>query len=479
MLNPTGVFLAAQAAALKAAVNQIQATATLGQQQGTPGNDVYRGSKGADRFNGGAGDDVIYGDGGNDELYGGKGDDVIDGGKGNDTLSGNLGDDKIFGGDGNDRLSGGDGDDLLLGGKGADLLDGGSGVNIAHGQEGNDKLVGARDGSGTLDGGTGDDVFNLAGSQYTIVGGEGFDTLDLSSMPTTGQGPRKAGVGFLLSNGFITGNEYNTYFLSIEKFVGTSGADHFYLGGLDDFSVYGGKGDDFFFFDSYSGNFSGDEGNDTYFYSKNDTSIHRITYKSGHDTLMIQTTKKYTIESDGQDIIVSFRSPDEGFDRGKIIVSGAAEAYKKGLFGIAQVWEAPETGFYNVRAVGGAVNLSLGENLVGGAMNDTFSVYQPWALFQYDTSVMTGGGGSDTFILGSNGGTVRVTDYRLAQRDKIIFDETTGVRSFKQLTDEGVFNAAGFQISVATGANATTDYFIAGVDRATLTKAYNDGLILF
>ncbi len=60
---------------------------------------------------------------------------------------------------------------------------------------------------------------------------------------------------------------------------------------------------------------------------------------------------------------------------------------------------------------------------------------------------MTGGGGADTFILGANGGTVRITDYQVLQRDKIVFDDTTGIQSFKQLMDKGVFSKDGFRIS--------------------------------
>ncbi len=133
MLNPTGVFLAAQAAALKRRSIRSRRPRRWASSKARPATTSTEAPRRGplQRRRRRRRDLRLRRQ---RRLYGGKGDDVIDGGKGNDTLSGNLGDDKIFGGDGNDRLSGGDGDDLLLGGKGADLLDGGSGVNIAHGR---------------------------------------------------------------------------------------------------------------------------------------------------------------------------------------------------------------------------------------------------------------------------------------------------------------------------------------------------------
>jgi hypothetical protein len=53
---------------------------------GTPKNDVLRGSAGADTINGKAGNDKLYGNAGNDTLVGGSGNDTLVGGPGSDKL---------------------------------------------------------------------------------------------------------------------------------------------------------------------------------------------------------------------------------------------------------------------------------------------------------------------------------------------------------------------------------------------------------
>ena len=80
---------------------------------GTDGDDVLRGTNGAD---------VIMGLGGDDRIDGLNGDDVICGGAGDDDLRGSNGVDTLLGGFGEDDLSGGNGDDRLVGGPGRDVL---------------------------------------------------------------------------------------------------------------------------------------------------------------------------------------------------------------------------------------------------------------------------------------------------------------------------------------------------------------------
>ena len=87
---------------------------------GTPGDDVLRGTSGAD---------VIQGRGG---------DDVIRAGLGNDVVCGARGSDVLVGGDGGDRLLGQAGDDTLKGGDGKDVLDGAAGLDVGNGGPGDD-----------------------------------------------------------------------------------------------------------------------------------------------------------------------------------------------------------------------------------------------------------------------------------------------------------------------------------------------------
>jgi len=80
---------------------------------GTPDDDLFIGSGGANVFFGLDGDDDIRGNGGADRLYGEPGSDEIRGGKGNDRLWGGPDGDFIWTGGGSDRAWGGGGDDVI------------------------------------------------------------------------------------------------------------------------------------------------------------------------------------------------------------------------------------------------------------------------------------------------------------------------------------------------------------------------------
>jgi len=172
---------------------------------GTSGDDVLRGTEGADVIVGLGGDDLILGLGARDLICGGPGDDRIVGGDASDILSGGLGDDaldgggqlfdrvsfveadgpveadlavgiatgegddtleglrqvegtpfddlirgddelnNLYGGGGSDLLDGRGGWDWLYGGAGDDLLRGGRGRDRLEGEDGNDELVGGPD----------------------------------------------------------------------------------------------------------------------------------------------------------------------------------------------------------------------------------------------------------------------------------------------------------------------------------------------
>jgi Ca2+-binding RTX toxin-like protein len=132
----------------------------------TAGDDVIRGTSGADTINalGGndticslQGDDIVDGGDGFDKIFAGLGTDIITGGVGNDKLVGGPGNDNIRGGNGNDRIQGGDGDDVLYGENGLDRVAGGDGNDILRGGKFADELLGGL-GRDLLYGGEGDDV---------------------------------------------------------------------------------------------------------------------------------------------------------------------------------------------------------------------------------------------------------------------------------------------------------------------------------
>lgn len=88
---------------------------------GGSGNDLLIGDDDANNFDGGNGDDQLIGAGGDDILLDGFGSDRLDGGGGNDRLGVQNNGDRAMGGPGNDtlsgatgaRLDGGDGDDTF------------------------------------------------------------------------------------------------------------------------------------------------------------------------------------------------------------------------------------------------------------------------------------------------------------------------------------------------------------------------------
>lgn len=111
------------------------------------------------------------------------------------------GNDVLNGGNGNDQLFGNGGNDILNGGAGSDLLNGGAGVDTANYSDSNRGIV-ADITTGVVTTGTDtdtlvsierivgsnhDDVFAFAnptpGATYTIEGGNGYNTVDLSQFP--------------------------------------------------------------------------------------------------------------------------------------------------------------------------------------------------------------------------------------------------------------------------------------------------------
>ncbi|WP_162551116.1 calcium-binding protein [Paenibacillus tepidiphilus] len=99
------------AAALRAAVLNVNGTEANESLTGYEMNDVLRGYGGDDTLSGNAGADDLDGGAGSDTLYGNSGTDRLSGGSGTDTLYGGLGDDVLDGGAGNDTLYGGDSND--------------------------------------------------------------------------------------------------------------------------------------------------------------------------------------------------------------------------------------------------------------------------------------------------------------------------------------------------------------------------------
>jgi Ca2+-binding RTX toxin-like protein len=132
----------------------------------TNGDDVVKGTSGADTLHLLNGDDKGYGRGGNDIILGDE-----TGPGGNDFISGGAGNDRVFGMAGNDTVNGDSGNDVVHGGDGVDVMNGGAG---------NDTLDDAPRGGATagdhLNGGAGnDDIYSRDGKRDYVDCGSGND----------------------------------------------------------------------------------------------------------------------------------------------------------------------------------------------------------------------------------------------------------------------------------------------------------------
>lgn len=146
-------------------------------------------------------------------------------------------------GDSDDRLLGRAGNDTLLGGDGNDKLDGGSGDDELLGGDGNDLLLPGKGGADAMDGGKGIDTVSYA--NFVPTGAIGI-TLQLNPV---GEIAHEDAAGDTFRN--------------VERFVGTSAKDYFYMFRQDvarGYSVFGGDGDDAIRVDG--GTMRGGEGND-------------------------------------------------------------------------------------------------------------------------------------------------------------------------------------------------------------------------
>ena len=239
------------------------------------------GSAHADRLTGDGAMNLLRGGEGDDTLAGGAGADTLDGGTGSDfadyaasadavsVVLGNTGPqsggdaegdrlvaiegaigsalgDTLWGDNAGNTLDGGGGDDYLYGGYGSDRLIGGTG---------NDTLV-SRDVQGTLDGGEGDDRFEVSWAEgvgsHQIAGGDGSDTVVLDVAGQVGWlrlDSLSSGVEFVRVSGgaasVVGSGAAETMIAGTDRvlFSGAGGNDSL-RGGAGDDDLYGGDGDD-------------------------------------------------------------------------------------------------------------------------------------------------------------------------------------------------------------------------------------------
>ena len=360
--------------------------------------------------------DTVHTDGIGGTIYGGDGNDVMIG-------TGSNGISYFFGGKGNDSITigyplhsyvdAGDGDDVIT----VNSNGYGSGTGILGG-DGNDTFyLNGSTGGTVIDGCGGDDVFYANGSHFSILGGEGNNTVNetgsdnyysnvsntlslLTELDFSGAGDTKtitiAGVTYTITCGRITNKPdsenltlaygYNSVtgeiIFSGNGFTITSDKNkpqNIVLLGTDN-TLYTGSEDDII-------NIYGDY-NFVYSGSGNDTIIHNgavangIHGEDGDDEIILNGVNNYTVSG--------------GNGNDTITVKQAASAVQGG--------DGDDT--YNIEGTrttirdqdGNNVYNIKGENnnIAGGAGNDTFNIYG-------NNNLVTGQGGDDYYvILGDN-----------------------------------------------------------------------------
>ena len=148
---------------------------------------------------------------------------LIDAGAGNDTVTGSDGNDTFLLGLGNDQYFGGTGDDVFIGDafSGADLINGGLGFDTIEAGADNVALNVARI--------VGIEAINANGrSGFTLIGGTGSDTIDLSAVTLIGVSMIDGGAG----NDTITGSSGD------DRIIGGTGGDRLAGSGGRDVFIY-------------------------------------------------------------------------------------------------------------------------------------------------------------------------------------------------------------------------------------------------
>ena len=276
----------------------------------------------------------------------------------------------------------GTGNDTVIGNDADNRITGGEGSDSLVGGGGNDTLGGAL-GNDTLIGGDGDDQLWGSAGMDRLIGGTGNDTL---------------GGGFW--DDYVDGGEGD------DSLSGGTGEDTIYGGDGDDSidgwahidTIYGGDGGDYIVGGNWGDIISGDGGDDLIFADgdtripNNYTGSDLVSGGTGHDTIVGGTGADTLRGDDGNDV----------------------------LWG-GDGWNLLDGGVGDDRLVGGA----QGDRMIGG-----------WGFDQ-----LTGGTGPDSFVFGVNTNTDRITDFNLADNDRLVLDDalwtsTSGTLTQAQVADQ-------------------------------------------
>jgi serralysin len=203
------------------------------------------------------------------EVVNGSSSSTITGTEGNDSLTGTPGNDTIDGLGGNDTIDGVGGNDLIIGGAGDDLL------------FGRDNPHAPEDNQDTLDGGLGDDTYDLrnaSGSSdaLTLIDAGGHDTVLATGVWTLAAGFEDLTLtGGFSEGGIGTGND-------LDNVIRLDG------GSFDSFSASGEGGNDTLLGGGGTDVISGGDGDDRIETGDDDTEVDWLTGDAGADSFVFR-----------------------------------------------------------------------------------------------------------------------------------------------------------------------------------------------
>ncbi|BAZ48098.1 hypothetical protein NIES4103_07030 [Nostoc sp. NIES-4103] len=464
---------------------------------GTEYTDSLLGGNGNDSLNGRSGDDTIKGSAGDDTLsLSGISNSLVDGGIGDDSLSTsfyfategivttldstttngtitvgnsqiifqNIERFSIFGTEYTDSLLGGNGNDILVGGlAGNDTIKGGAGDDYIEAPGYDSGLPDSYSSNSLLDGGDGNDYFNVynppspyLGGTFTLDGGTGNDILNAGySFGVAGQGIVTT-LDSTTNNGTITVGNSQIIFQNIERFsiFGTEYTD----------SLLGGNGND-----TLNGGLAGNDtikggaGDDSIalYYPASHTEIVLVDGGTGSDHLSANYYfDLYGSPSYSNAIVVTLDS----ITTNGTITNGNYEINFQNIEALSIIGSG-----YGDSIVGGNGNDYLvggdgsydsyggDDTLKGGAGNDTLSVYD-----SYGNNLLIGGEGNDVLI-GADG------------VDSFIYNNYTEgvdtINNFNSSQDLIQVSANGFGGGLVAGSLSETQ-FVLGTAATTSTQRF-------
>ena len=324
------------------------------------GNDEVFGRSGDDTIRGQSGDDILHGEEGDDRLFGNSGNDTLDAGIGNDYLFGGEGDDLVLAFEGSNELNGGSGDDTYQVSVNAfNLIDDISGLDTLIVEDGNiSDILFSNDGTEIYHNG---ELFvrlaNPASIEQISVGDYGPVDYETAMNFASSDGDDHIDASGLGSSVTLSGRSGHDLIIGTnydDDLIGKSGNDEIHGGDGND-NIYTQLGDDLIFGGAGNDDLRGQDGNDTvYGGADNDT----IRGGAGEDVLHGEAGDDKIGGGDGHDEIYGGEGYDKLFGNdGDDLISGDA--------GDDEVWglEGDDTLF------GGDGN----DTIVGGTGNDTLS----------------------------------------------------------------------------------------------------------